>query len=80
MNRRCITTIAVFISCIVVLPLLADEIHDAAREGDLEKVQSILEKNPGLLMAQDNTGMTRLDVASGGGQADIVALLRQKGS
>ncbi len=52
-----------------------DEIHDAARSGDLEKVKALLKTNPGLVFSTDNGGDTVLHSAAIYGRKDVVELL-----
>ena len=46
----------------------ADPIHDAARKGDVKKIQEILASDPKALNAQDNAGDTALHIAALHGQ------------
>jgi 26S proteasome non-ATPase regulatory subunit 10 len=52
-----------------------DEIHDAAQDGDLAKVQALLRQNPSLISSKDNNGATPLHMAASGGHKDIVNVL-----
>jgi ankyrin repeat protein len=56
-----------------------DELFVAARNGDLIKVQTALEKgaNPN---AKDNIGSTPLHIAAGEGDVEIVRLLLERGA
>lgn len=56
-------------------PAFCAEIHDAARNGDLEKVRMLLTDNPALVSSRDNTGMTPLHWAAREGHKDIAELL-----
>lgn len=51
------------------------EIHDAAAQGDLEKVKALLKANPYLVSSKDSHGMTPLHWAALNGQKDAVELL-----
>ena len=51
------------------------EIHDAAREGNLGKVQALLRDHPDLVFSKDNKGSTPLHVAAMTGHKDVVELL-----
>lgn len=53
-------------------------LNEAAEQGDLAKVKSLLTKNKIDLNAQDSTGMTPLMMASMGGNLDIVKFLLSK--
>ena len=41
------------------------EIHDAAKDGDLEKVKALLKDNPDLVFSKDNDGATPLHCGGG---------------
>lgn len=60
--------------------LIADEIHDSAREGDLKKVRAILRDNPDLLNARSDNGATPLHVACWYGKTEVATYLIQKGA
>src|ERR1035438_8758961 len=51
------------------------EIHDAARNGDLEKVKALLKDNPDLVFSEDSGGETPLHGAAFKGHKDVVELL-----
>ncbi len=53
----------------------AAEIHQAAKQGDLAKVKSLLDKAPGLLEMKTEAGKTALHFAVEGGHADVVRYL-----
>ena len=57
-----------FISILV----FAEEIHDTAQQGDLAKIERLLEKSPGLLEARNKNEKTPLHFAAQGGQIEIV--------
>lgn len=59
---------------------LSQEIHDAAREGDLTKMKMLLEKDPKLVNAKDETGRTPLHWACRGVHPDVVKFLVEKGA
>jgi ankyrin repeat protein len=56
------------------------ELHDAVKNGNLEKVRALLIDNPGLVFSKDNDGETPLHVAATFDQKDIVELLLAKGA
>ena len=66
-----------FTICILAWSGLAfcGEIHDAAKNGDLEKVRALLKANPDLANSKDDTGETPLHFATGKGSKEIVELL-----
>lgn len=53
------------------------EIHDAAKNGDLEKIKALLKDNPDLVSSKDtnNIGATPLYVAATFGHKDVMELL-----
>jgi ankyrin repeat protein len=59
---------------------LGDEIHDAAKNGDVKKVKALLETAPKSLNEKDDFGKTPLHLATTGGYKDVVALLLEKGA
>ena len=52
-----------------------DAIHDAARNGDLEKVKALLKANPDLVFSKDTHGSTPLHCAALQGHKDVAELL-----
>ena len=54
---------------------LCDEIHDAAKAGDLAKVTALLKANPNLSKARDGIGLTPLHYAAATGRDDVAAFL-----
>ena len=52
-----------------------DEIHDAARDGDLAKVMALLKDNPNLVFSKDGTGLTPLHEAASQGHEDMAQYL-----
>jgi cytohesin len=55
-----------------------DALHDAARNGDLAKVKTLLATHPDLVNRKDTNGMTPLHCAALGGHKDIAELLLAK--
>ena len=41
---------------VLIVPALSQDIHNAVKKGDLEKVKRLLEKNPELVNAKDSNG------------------------
>lgn len=58
----------------------SDPIHDAARKGDLKKVQEILSQNPKAINTQDNNGDTPLHLAALHGQYKVAQALIAAGA
>jgi ankyrin repeat protein len=56
------------------------EIHDAAKQGDLSKVELLLASKPQLINAQDKDNFTPLCLAGQGGHKEVVELLITKGA
>ncbi len=57
------------------LPAFWGEIHDAAKNGDLEKVKAFLRADPTLISKKDSYGATPLHWAAMNGHQEIVELL-----
>ncbi len=53
------------------------EIHDAAKNGDLEKIKALLKDNPNLVSSKDtnNINATPLYIAAAFGQTNVIKLL-----
>jgi ankyrin repeat protein len=60
--------------------LWADEIHEAAKQGNLEKVRGLVDKDPALVAAKDKGGQTPLHWAAFSGNLDLVRFLLDKGA
>jgi ankyrin repeat protein len=58
----------------------ADPIHDAARKGDVKKVQALLQSDPKLVNEKDNLGDTPLHVAALHGQLEVAQVLIAAGA
>ena len=65
---------------IAVSLVFSDDIHEAAKKGDLEKIQKILDENPEWLDAQDKNGFTPLHWAVIFGKKDMIEYLCGKGA
>ena len=56
------------------------DIHQAVKTGDLMTVESLLEKDPGLISARNEFGYTPIDLASSLGNREMAELLIAKGA
>jgi hypothetical protein len=79
-EAKSIFTMAVMVFFVLVIPVLAGKIHDAAREGDLAKVKTLLTKDPKFLDIKDKDGRTALHWACRGVHGEIVKLLAASGA
>ena len=62
------------------VPCIGAEIHKAAMEGDLAKVQALIAKDASLTDAKDEMGRTPLHLACHGGHIEMVKFLMAKGA
>jgi ankyrin repeat protein/L-ascorbate metabolism protein UlaG (beta-lactamase superfamily) len=67
--------VVIFVLSASSIALSAAEIHDAARDGDLDAVMRLLDENPSLLETTDDDGMTPLNRAALAGRSDVAAEL-----
>ena len=72
--------IIVTVTLFFFVPCLAEEIHDAAREGNTDKVKSLLAANPELVNATDPGGITPIHYAALRGHTEIVKILIKAGA
>ena len=64
----------------LALPVLSQEIFDAAHKGDVAKVKILIEKNPDLINTKNENDNTPLHLAADAGHLGIVRLLIEKGA
>ncbi len=57
-----------------------NDIFDACRQGNVEKVEKLYEANPDIINAEDHKGFTPVILATYNNQAGIVDFLLQKGA
>lgn len=62
------------------LSVEAAEIHDAAGNGDMATIKSLLSENPDLVNVADEKGSTPLHSACNQGQSEVAAFLLEKGA
>jgi ankyrin repeat protein len=67
--------IVVLIALIFSAPSFCAEIHNAARDGDLEKIKMLIKGNPELVSSKDSTGYTPLHYAVEEWHKDVAELL-----
>jgi ankyrin repeat protein len=80
MNKS-ISIIALAASALLAaVPVCAQEAHEAARAGDVETLEALLEQQPELVNAMDERGRTPLHYAAGFGQEEAVRLLLERGA
>jgi 26S proteasome non-ATPase regulatory subunit 10 len=73
--------VTVFLCVFFTVPLVfSADIHEAAKKGDLEKIQKTLDENPELLDALDKNGFTPLHWAVIFGKKDMIEYLIGKGA
>ncbi len=82
-GKKWVLALAGFI--LLILPLISfqtsnDDIFDAAKQGDLAKVQALVGKNPELVKAKDQNQRTPLYIAAAEGHLNIVEYLIEKGA
>ncbi len=66
--------------CVFALPVLSQEIFDAAKKGELAKVKALVQKNPDLVKSKNNEDDTPLHIAADAGHLEIARFLIQKGA
>ena len=70
-----IALIAVILSSILPPLLHSGEIHDAVKNGEIEKVIVLINKDPELVCSRDDRNETPLHIAAANGQFGIAELL-----
>jgi len=72
---------ALILALLLFVPLAgAEEIHDAAKNGDLGKVREILAAKPECLKAVNERGYTPLHLAASAGQLEVASFLIERGA
>ena len=77
--NRIVSLLAMSLLC-VPLSSMAAQIHEASKDGDLTRVQALMEKDRTLLNARDENGRTPLLLACGAGKEDVVVFLLARGA
>jgi hypothetical protein len=65
---------------LVSSPVFSENIHEAAKKGDVDRIQKILDENPGSLDIPDRSGFTPLHWAVIFGKKDMIEFLIGKGA
>ena len=73
MAEKCLSFL--LLAGLLCRPALCGEIHDAANEGNLEKVKALLKDNPDLVFSRDNDGETPLHRAAYWGYKEMAIFL-----
>ncbi len=68
------------LTCCGATLAIAGQIHEAAKQGDLETVKSTLQNDPSRLFAQDELGYTALNWAAMRGKWDVAEYLIETGA
>ena len=80
MKIRTIIAILVILCLGIGLPVFAGGIHDAARQGDIERVKSILASDASQLNAEDYIGHTPLTLSAAYAHWDLLQFLLEAGA
>ena len=62
--------------CVFALPVLSQEIFDAAKKGELAKVKALVQKNPDLVKSKNNEDDTPLHIAADAGHLEIARFVQ----
>jgi ankyrin repeat protein len=80
MNRVTMAAFVIVMLYWIAGAALADEIHDAVYKGDVARVKALIAKNPSLIGARNELGLTPLHIAAGYGYREIVEVLVSQGA
>jgi glyoxylase-like metal-dependent hydrolase (beta-lactamase superfamily II) len=80
MTRYCLLTVALFTLLASVVPGSAQDIGEAAGEGDLATVKMLVKKTPELVNVKDETGRTPLHWACRGVHMEVLQYLIENGA
>jgi ankyrin repeat protein len=80
MNKTKSILSLIVMTVILAFHLNGQDIHSAAREGDLAAVKAFVEKDPGQIAALNASGSTPLIVAASGGHVPVISFLLEKGA
>lgn len=79
MKKKNTPFLCIFSVFLCTILCLGEEIHELARNGELEKIRALLKKNPGLANSQDSLKRTPLHCAAQSGNAATVNLILSLG-
>ena len=79
-NPKKVCSLFLAVSIIAVSLVFPDEIHEAAKKGNLDKIQKILDERPEILDSPDGSGFTPLHWAVIFGQKDMIKYLIARGA
>lgn len=82
-SRRSILKIVVLIFALTLIgaaSVFSAEIHDAAKEGNVERIKALIKTNREVVSSQDHNGNTPLHIAAYYGSRDGAALLITNGA
>jgi ankyrin repeat protein len=80
MTLRKKISIVLLALCFFSMPVLSQEIFDAAQKGDLAKLKSLVQNNPNLVNAKNKDDDTPLHIAADAGHLEIARFLIQSGA
>ncbi|MGA2109022.1 MAG: ankyrin repeat domain-containing protein, partial [Syntrophorhabdales bacterium] len=73
--RFAVVTLVALLALAWGSPAFCGEIHDAAEQGDVRKVEALLKGNPDLVLSKDDSGDTPLHWAALNGHKEVAELL-----
>ena len=73
--RFAVVTLVALLALAWGSPAFCGEIHDAAEQGDVGKVEALLKGNPDLVLSKDDSGDTPLHWAALNGHKEVAELL-----
>ncbi|MCP4723656.1 MAG: hypothetical protein GY863_01395 [bacterium] len=80
MNKRSILIFIMILLMCISIPVSAQDIHEAAKNGEMQTVKNIIEADPEKLDSLDERGYTPLLRAAIGGHTEIAEYLIDKGA
>ncbi|MFC2121324.1 ankyrin repeat domain-containing protein [Bacteroidota bacterium] len=80
METKIIKSLIIFTLCLAISCEVSENIHDTVKNGNKNKLDRILKKNPALINATDNHSRTALHLASDCDNIEIAAFLIEKGA